>query len=276
MARRGRHTAAPALMGCAIVLAGALAAARASAAASAPCPAAVRVSLPNFEVAPYVLGTDRVESPPGLLIEWTRQAIDAAAAALGPACKPAVTVQRRPPNRQLVEAAQGALDILPGFGYAADNGGTLVFPMAKGKVDASRAFMADYVSLYTRADAGAVRWDGTSLRHPRQVVGSSTGGVATTDVARQYGWRMESAPTPRADLDKLLAGRVDVILEPDVVMTPYLTGDVGTRVRKLSPPARTTLRYAPVRKDFAERYPAFTERFWLELCIAAGRCRPAK
>lgn len=237
-----------------------------------PCPTAVRVSLPNFEIKPYVLGTDRVESPPGRLIEWTRKAV---AAAAGPNCRPHLSVQRRPPNRQLAEAAQGLLDVLPGFSHSANAGDDLVYPMLQGSVDTGRAIMADTVSLYVRADERAVRWDGSTLVSPNPLVGSSTGGAATEETAQRYGWRIESAATPRTDLHKLLAGRIDVIMEPDVVMTPLIA---GVRVRKLSPPARQTLRYAAVRKGFAEQYPAFTERFWRELCLASrsdGTALPA-
>jgi hypothetical protein len=228
-----------------------------------PCPTAVRVSLPNFEIKPYVLGTDRVESPPGLLIEWTRKAV---AAAAGPNCKPHLSVLRRPPNRQLAEVAQGLLDVLPGFSYSASSSDALVYPLDQGAPDPGRAIMADTVSLYVRADDHAVRWDGSTLLSPNPLVGSSTGGAATEETAQRYGWRIESAATPRTDLHKLLAGRIDVIMEPDVVMTPLIA---GARVRKLTPPARQTLRYAAVRKGFAAQYPAFTERFWREMCLAS-------
>jgi hypothetical protein len=76
------------------------------------CPAEVRVSLPNFAIAPYVLGIDKVESPPGLLIEWTRNALKLTG------CKPHIVIKRRPPNRQLKELELGLLDVLPGFAFS--------------------------------------------------------------------------------------------------------------------------------------------------------------
>lgn len=239
------------------------AAGQAAAAAAEPCPARVRVSLPNFEIPPYVLGTDEVASKPGLLIEWTRNALHAAG------CRASVSIKRRPPNRQLAELDMGLLDILPGFSYSDNPDDQLVYPMFDGGADERRAIMADTVSLYARSGDSTVRWDGVTLRHPGGVVGTSTGGASTEQVARKYGWKLESAPTPRADIDKLLAGRVDVIMEPDVVMTAYLTGETAAKVVKLSPPARVTFRYAAVRKGFAQQYPAFTEKFWRELCLQA-------
>jgi hypothetical protein len=65
---------------------------------------------------------------------------------------------------------------------------------------------------------------------------------------------------------KLLAGRVDVILEPDVVVLPYLAGADGRAVRRLQPPVQLTHRYAPVSKRFLQAYPEFTDRFWREMC----------
>ncbi len=241
----------------------AAAAAAAAARSPEPCPAQVRVSLPNFEIAPFVMGTDEVASPPGLLVEWTRNALRAAG------CKATITIKRRPPNRQLTEVELGMLDILPGFSYSANPDDHLVYPLFDGAPDERRAVMADMVSLYVRSGESGVRWDGATLSSPHGLVGTSTGGASTEEIARKFGWKLESAPTPRADLDKLLAGRVDVIMEPEVVMTAYLTGETASKVVKLSPPARTTFRYAAVRKGFAAQYPGFTEKFWRELCLQA-------
>lgn len=228
--------------------------------AAEPCPAEVRVSLPNFEIAPYVLGTDKVEHPPGLLIEWTRNALRAAG------CAPRVVVKRRPPDRQLAELEMGLLDVLPGFAYSASARKALAYPMKNGAANPRSAVMADTVSLYVRANERRVRWDGVTLSSPNPVVGSSTGGAMTAGIARQHSWKLESAATPEYDLHKLTARRIDVILEPDVVAAPYLTGPLGRAVRKLEPPVQVTYRYAPVNADFAARYPEFTHRFWRQLC----------
>lgn len=229
-------------------------------AAAERCPAHVRVSLPNFEIPPYVFGTDEVESPPGLLIEWTRNALARAG------CKPRIVIMRRPPNRQLAELALGLLDVLPGFAFNDNPDDRLIFPIKDGTAKLGLAAMTDTVSLYARASDMSVRWDGATLRSTDLLVGSSTGGATTNAIARAHGWRIEPAPTPQADLRKLIAGRIDVILEPDVVMRTYLAGADGRAVRRLLPPVRVTNRYAPVSKLFYQAYPEFTERFWLELC----------
>jgi hypothetical protein len=223
------------------------------------CPGEVRVSLPNFEIAPYVLGTDKLENPPGLLIEWTRNALHLTG------CKPHIVIQRRPPNRQMQELRLGLLDVLPGFAFSDNPDHQLVFPMKDGREDPERAVMSDSVSLYVRAGDQAVHWDGKTLSSTNPRVGSSTGGASSDRIAREHGWELENAPTPQGDLRKLIAGRIDVIMEPDVALGPYLVGAVALAVRKLSPPVRMSNRYAPVGRRFHQAYPEFTRRFWLEL-----------
>jgi hypothetical protein len=241
------------------------------AAAAAPrCPSKVHVSLPNFEIAPYVLGTNQVENPPGLLIEWTRDALMLAG------CPVSIVVKRLPPNRQLSELASGRIDVLPGFAFNSETGERLRFPMKDGSEDTGRAIMSNTISLYARAGDMRVQWDGKTLRSANPKVGSSTGGASTARIARAYGFELEAAPTPETDLRKLVAGRIDVIMEPDVVLGPLLEGADAQAVRRLEPPVHVTNRYAPVSARFAAAYPEFTERFWLELCRQARGARACK
>jgi hypothetical protein len=226
------------------------------------CPAEVRVSLPNFEIAPFVLGTDKVENPPGLLIAWTRNAL----ASYG--CQPRIDIKRRPPNRQLNELELGLLDVLPGFAYSDNPDDQLVFPLRDGRAAANRVVMSDTISLYVRAGDKRVQWDGKTLLGIHGRIGSSTGGASSEPIARRFGWQLETAPTPQVDLHKLIGGRIDAIMEPDVVLDPYLVG-ADALLRKLAPAVQVMNRYAPVSKRFYAAYPEFTERFWLELCRQA-------
>lgn len=247
-----------------------LASAAGANAAPVDCPARVRVSFPNFEFAPYVLGTDRVHTPPGSLVEWTRNAI----ALTG--CKPAVTFQRRPANRQLVELQLGLLDILPGFAYADDLTDRLAFPMRGAGADPALVVIADELSLFVRAGDSRVTWDGKALGGFQHAVGMSAGGPGPNRVVEAYKWPLEEASTPSQNLRKLAAGRLDVILEPNMVLEPYLRGREGKAVRKLSPPALVTNRYAPVARRFAAAHPEFTRAFWRELCKQARAGTPAQ
>lgn len=220
-----------------------------------PCPPEVRVSFPNFEVLPFLIGTDHIEAKPGLLIEWVRKALARTGC---PAT--AVVMQRRPPNRQIAEMRLGRIDILPGFVYGQDLARDMAYPTR------NLAMMVDTMSLYARADDPGIKWDGKQLVAPGLRVGTSTGGAQTGEFGRRYHWTMELAATPLANLRKLVARRVDVILEPDVVMAPYMATPEGKQVRRLAPPVHSSPRYAPVRNEFAQRYPEFTRKFWLETC----------
>jgi hypothetical protein len=239
-------------------------------AAPSDCPTRVRVSFPNFEFAPYVLGTNSIQPAPGLLVEWTRKAI----ALTG--CKSAVTMQRRPANRQLVELQLGLLDILPGFAFARDLTDRLSFPMSGADADPALVVIADELSLFARAGDAAVKWDGKTLAGFDHAVGMSTGGPGPNRVVDAYHWPIEVASTPAHNLRKLVAGRLDVILEPNMVLEPFLQGAEGKAVRKLSPPALVTNRYAPVGKHFAAAHPEFTRVFWREICKQARAGTPAQ
>ena len=240
-----------------------------SAAAQERCPSTVNVSFPNFEIPPYVLGTDSIGPKPGLLIEWTRKALAAAG------CKPHVNLKRRPPNRQLVELDLGLLDILPGFAATAESDEKMVFPVrANGLPNTDLAVIVDHTYLYARVDDDRIAWDGKKLVSPNPAVGTSAGGGSTHSLIKEFDLKVELAATPDADIRKLLARRVDVILEPEVTMDAYLKGGGAKFVRRLEPPIRTSYRYAAVRRSFAARYPEFTERFWLELCKQSRASNP--
>ena len=221
------------------------------------CPARVTVSFPNFPIPPLVLGTDSIVHPSGTLVDWTRNALKR----IG--CAPVVSFVRRPPKRQLAELELGRIDILPGFAYSAELPPEMVFPMRGGEINAGLRVTTDQSSLYVRKDDASVSWDGEVLGGVRQRVGTSIGGTMEKALAQKRGWVLEAAPTPHADLRKLLASRIDVILESDSVVGPLIA---GMTVRKLEPPVVVLHRYVPVRKGFQELYPEFTERFWLEVC----------
>lgn len=248
------------------LLAAALLCAAAESMAAQACPAEVRVSFPNFPIPPLVLGTDSIVSPPGTLVNWTRNALKLSG------CKPVVRLVRRPPQRQLAELELGTIDILPGFSYSAELPASMLFPMRDGEINTGLRVVTDQSFFYARKDDAIASWDGETLRGVRPRVGSSIGGTMETALARKHGFTLEAAPTPRADLRKLLAGRIDVILESDSLIEPH-RGEMA--VRKLGPPVVVLHRYAPVRKAFQQQYPAFTERFWLELCKQSRQTQPA-
>jgi hypothetical protein len=212
------------------------------------CPSEVRVSLPNFAIAPYVLGTDKVESPPGLLIEWTRNALQLAG------CKVGIVIRRRPPNRQLKELELGLLDVLPGFAFSADPDDQLVFPTRDGTADPDRAVMSDTVSLYPE------RWQvGTAQRQRRSAVrpgghrGQRSPPAGSSKAATPGGFTLADR------------GRIDVIMGPAVVLRPTWPAPMRW------PCASAASIAMPVRR-FAGRIRR--RRFWLELCKQSRSAQP--
>ncbi len=248
------------------LFAAALLCACAGGAAAEACPARVTVSFPNFPIPPLLLGHDAIVQPPGTLVTWTRNAL------LRSGCKPVLNFVRRPPNRQLAELELGKIDVLPGFAYSTELPAAMVFPMRGGDIDTGLRIATDLSSFYVRRDDASVQWDGEVLAGARQRVGTSIGGTMEKALADRKGWLLEAAPTPHADLRKLLAGRIDVILESDVVVGPLAS---TMAVRKLAPPVVVLHRYVPVRRAFQQQYPEFTTRFWLEVCKQSRVSQPA-
>ncbi|MET3133428.1 hypothetical protein AAKU55_003718 [Oxalobacteraceae bacterium GrIS 1.11] len=223
------------------------------------CPAEVRLALPDYAVLPFIAGSTKLMQPPGLIVEWTYRAL------AGSGCRPTVSVRRRPYRRLLLEMQQGLADIGPGLAYSPARRREMMFPMLNGDIDHRLVLIEDSISLYVRGDERQVEWDGRSLRGTRSRLGVSSG-VVLAQIAKGHGWAVEVADNPLIDLNKLIARRVDIIMEADALLNFSLDGGELAAVRKLQPPVLVLHRYAPVSLRFAQRYPEFTRRFWLALC----------
>jgi hypothetical protein len=79
--------------------------------------------------------------------------------------------------------------------------------------------------------------------------------------ARQ--WEVESAPNWEANVKKLFTGRVAAIAGSDSVVDAL---PQRKQMDTLEPPVQYDLFFAPVSHPFFEKYPAFTQRFWFEMC----------
>jgi len=232
------------------------------------CPSEVRVVFPNFPVAPYIYGTDAIVAPPGKLVEWSQAALSHTG------CSPKVSFFRRPPRRELAELRAGAYDIAPGVAFTPEQLHDFAFPMRSGAINQNLVIVRDRVSLYVRAGDESVKWDGKTLQLPNPIVGVSAGVLLAHATAERNGWNVESAYDPQGNLQKLMANRVDVILEPDILLLSFMTKPEGKAIRKLIPPAMEADRYAPVSKQFQQKYPEFTRRFWLEICKESRSMSP--
>jgi hypothetical protein len=227
------------------------------------CPAEVHIGFPNFEVVPFIYGTDSLASKPGLLVDWTFDALARSG------CKPKVTILRRPAKREMVEMQAGAIDIGPGVGFSPERLQDMAFPMVNGVSNPALVIIRDQVSLYVREGDQSVKWDGKTLQSVNPRVGISAGVLLSQVVTENHHWQVDIASDPLNNIKKLRANRIDVIVEADVLVSHYLSDKDAQDIRKLSPPALVVDRYAPVSKQFQEKYPEFTRRFWLEICKAS-------
>lgn len=229
-------------------------------AADIACPDQIRIAYTDADLAPYVLGNGAVlQEPPGLFVTWTRTAL----ARMG--CAHAMSESRLPYNRIIASMTTGTVDVRVTGGYRQYVLGIMRFPMATGG-GANRAMAVAEADtrLYVLKDNPALSWDGKQLRFTgsSHAIGTLLGHY-TEKVLQAREWKTESAPSWEINVRKLLKGRIAAIAGPDSVIDALPERD---RLQMLNPPVQYDLYYAPVSRYFHDNHPAFTERFWLEIC----------
>jgi len=231
------------------------------------CPGQIRVTFPDFSVPPFINGTGlNFSDPPGRLVDWVRQAI----AKTGCAATP--VFNRRPRKRGLVEMAQSQADLLLPVTSTAGRDGTLVFPTVNGRIDQRMALAGLKISLWVRSGERQVAWTGKQLVGPPGFrVGVAAGSVAH-DMAALHGWDVELAVNSQKSIEKLVAGRVPVVLVADVVVQG---APENTRMlmEKLSPGLGVTYFYSAASVPFHDRYPEFMSKYWKALGEVAHAAR---
>lgn len=229
------------------------------AAANNYCPPQIRITYTDAELPPYVLGSGAdFQEPPGLFVAWARAALRK----LG--CMDVVTESRLPYHRIVSSMSAGTIDIRVTGGYRSDVAEIMRFPMRGETVNRALAVAEADTRLYVLKNSPAVEWDGTRLRlsGPNPTVGTVRGHY-TEKVVQARQWEIDSAPTWEANTRKLLSGRVAAIVGPDSVVDALQGREV---MQMLDPPVQYDLYFAPVSRQFHEKYPEFTRRFWLEIC----------
>lgn len=229
--------------------------------ASALCPPQVRVVFSDAAFPPFLHGDGvEFEMSPGILIEWTTNALRK----LG--CQPAQMIYSRSGYRRYFSDLEaGRMDIAVGPSYAPEREKFAVYPMQDGKPVAAMVIAVGQLALYTQVANQSVQWDGTVLSGENLLVGVP-GGTIGEKLAQDRKWPTDPAPNYEANEKKLLAGRVPVILMPNVSLDLELAGQKTPRIRKLQPPVLSVSSYAPVSRQFYVQYPEFTRKFWVEVC----------
>lgn len=230
-----------------------------SEAAEPSCPEQIRVAYADTELPPYLLGTGTTfQHPPGLFVAWTRVAMER----LG--CTHVLQEYRLPYNRIVASMGAGTVDMRVTGGFRTDVLDVMRFPMREQQPDAALAIAEADTRLYVAKGTRPLYWDGHVLRQGETaaVVGTVRGHFSEK-VLQVHKIDVESAPSWESNVKKLLAGRVAAIAGTDSVVDAL---PERNQMDTLDPPVQYDLFFAPVSHQFYEKYPAFTQRFWYEVC----------
>jgi len=217
------------------------------------------VAFTDVALAPYIMGEgSEFLNPPGLFVTWSRNALQKLR------CQQAVSEVRLPYNRIVTSMASGDIDIRVTGAYREDVVAFMVFPMAGDTTNRSLAVAEAATALYVRKQAPLLTWDGKALQFTGKfpTIGAVRGHY-TEKLARSKNWNIDAAPTWESNIRKLLTGRVAAIVGPDSVVEAL---DGYEQLQRLDPPLAVDLYYAPVSRQFYDKYPAFTRQFWYEIC----------
>lgn len=241
------------------------------------CPERLRIALPDAAAEPFLRGQgDDFAKPPGLLVDWVRAALRETG------CLEHAEVLRLPARRVKAMIEAGQLDLVAGVAEGGPIAALLTLPPHTG---ARREF--DYslghveYAFYARRDATVV-WDGQQLGAlPGDARLGVTAGSRAEAIAQERGWPMDAAPSHESALQKLLAGRMPLLLVHSFYVDERLRHDaaLARQIVKLSPAVERRRMHVGALPAFARAEGGFVARLWRELCKqsaaakADGACR---
>ncbi len=228
------------------------------------CPEVIRVGVMETFTPPYLSPPDVAGGAPvGLFADWVHSG------AGNTHCKPLVKLRSLPRKRAFWELDHGDLDFFLPTVPAIASLGQLAFPMKNGRLDGGRAFKITNASLWVRQDESSIQWDGRVLKGPPGLEVGVVAGSPAEVLARKQGWKVSLGKSPSNGVDRLLHGRVRVILVADIVVSAY-PPEVAASLKRLTPSLARYEYQAAGSKAFVERHPQFANEFWQGLC-QAGR-----
>lgn len=233
------------------------------------CPSELRVGLLETVTPPFLSLPAHEDAPPGgLFAEWVK------VAAGSTQCKPLVKLLSLPRKRAYWLLEHGGLDFfLPAVPTIADLR-QFAFPMKAGRPNGDWSFEITPASLWVRRDEKDIQWDGRVLTGPPGLeVGVAVGSSAEV-LARSKGWKVSPGKSPSNGVDRLLHGRIRVILVADIVVDAF-PPEVVSSLRRLHPPLARYEFLAPANRAFVNNYPVLANEFWLGLC-QAGKAYASK
>ena len=174
-----------------------------------------------------------------------------------------VVIERMPWKRCLeVELNGGSADGAFLASYQASREEFGVYPTKDGKPDADRRYnRAGY--FFYRLKGSAVTWDGVSLGNMTRPIGAQRGYSIVEDL-RKAGYTVEEGVGTLADLQKLAAGRLDLVAAieemADQVLLDY--PDLAARIEKVEIPYSAKPYYLMLSHQFVTAHPDLARAIW--------------
>lgn len=246
-----------------------LSAASHAAGSPADCPQEVRVGFLETSTPPFLTLPKHEEAVPGgLFADWVLAGVSQTR------CKPTVKLLSLPRKRAYWKLAHDELDFfLPAVPTVADLS-QFAYPMKAGRPNGAWSFETTSASLWVRKDEVDIRWDGQVLSGPSGFEVGVAVGSPSEMIAKRKGWRMALSKTSANCVDRLVHGRIHVILAADMVVSAFPPEVLGS-LRRLGPPLARFDYHAIGSKTFVSRYPDLANEFWQGLC-QAGRAYASK
>jgi polar amino acid transport system substrate-binding protein len=167
------------------------------------------------------------------------------------------------PRRRCLEEIKSGLSDGMASAYTPVRGETASFPMANGKIDASRAMGVMTYQVYRRSGS-ALEWDGKRFNQlGNGKIGVQSGFLYITERLVQLGVPYDDgAKGLDTMLSKLAAGRVDGVIgmreETDRLIAASYRGQMERSAKVFD----QTPVYMMVSRQFYARHPALVERYW--------------
>lgn len=224
------------------------------------CPEEVRIVYPDISAPPFMNGSGRkIPDDPGFVVNWAKAAMARSA------CHVKLIFDRVPVYRSILEINNGQYDIL--LVSATDNPllTKLRYPMAGDNIDARKVIGKGALMLYTMP-ASSASWDGAKLTLPSPGTVGVVRGQVTGFLAKQNGWFIDESPDSTTNFRKLALGRVSAVLEQQLIASDIMKTVPNEHFQMLTVPVKTMSYYSPVTPVFYNKYPDFSEQFWLDMC----------
>lgn len=170
--------------------------------------------------------------------------------------------QRVPWQRGLLMVETGQADAIFASSYNEERARYGAYPMKDGRLDGARRIYLQSYSLFVRRGSD-IRFTGEAISGLKAAVGVQ-GGFAVAAQLEKMGVALDVESSPRDNLLKLMAGRIDAYAEIDTLAEAALRAepDLAAGIEKVAPPLRITPYFLMMSKIYQQANPELVERIW--------------